>query len=215
VYITGRDGMAVVKLDSGYNIGVPPASCTLMDHPVPVPSKQHEVVQNKNLPTLAIISTGGTIASRIDYRTGSVTSQFNASDILTAIPELAEIASYRTIPLATILSENMTPAIWQDLARAVHAEITNGAKGVIVTHGTDTMEETARVLGEAAIPKTIVLTGAMIPFKFGSSDGLFNLGSALAFAQSLPPGVYVAMNGRYFQWNSVRKNKKTGEFEEK
>jgi len=86
---------------------------------------------------------------------------------------------------------------------------------VVITHGTDTMEETARVLGQASIKKTIVLTGAMVPFKFGSSDGLFNLGSALAFAQTLPAGVYVAMNGRFFQWNSVRKNKKTGEFEER
>ena len=86
---------------------------------------------------------------------------------------------------------------------------------VVITHGTDTMEETARVLGQASINKTIVLTGAMVPFKFGSSDGLFNLGSALAFAQALPAGVYVAMNGRYFQWDRVRKNKNTGEFEEK
>ncbi len=85
---------------------------------------------------------------------------------------------------------------------------------IVITHGTDTMEETARVLGEASISKTIVLTGAMVPFKFGSSDGLFNLGSALAFAQCLPPGVYVAMNGRYFRWDHVRKNRKTGEFEE-
>jgi L-asparaginase len=85
---------------------------------------------------------------------------------------------------------------------------------IIITHGTDTMEETARVLGEAKVPKTIILTGAMIPFKFGSSDGLFNLGSALAFAQCLPYGVYIAMNGRYFPWNNVRKNRKTGEFEE-
>jgi len=86
---------------------------------------------------------------------------------------------------------------------------------IVITHGTDTMEETARVLGQASISKTIVLTGAIVPFKFGSSDGLFNLGSALAFAQSLPHGVYVAMNGRYFRWDSVRKNRKTGEFEEK
>jgi L-asparaginase len=85
---------------------------------------------------------------------------------------------------------------------------------LVITHGTDTMEITARMLGQAAIPKTIILTGAMIPFKFGSSDGLFNLGSALAFAQSLPQGVYIAMNGRYFSWNNVRKNTKTGEFEE-
>jgi L-asparaginase len=77
------------------------------------------------------------------------------------------------------------------------------------------MEETARVLGEAGIKKTIVLTGAMVPFKFGSSDGLFNLGSALAFAQSLPPGVYIAMNGKFLPWDNVRKNNKLGEFEEK
>lgn len=85
---------------------------------------------------------------------------------------------------------------------------------IIITHGTDTMETTAHVLGPAIKDKTIVLTGAMIPYKFGSSDGLFNLGSALAFVQALPPGVYVAMNGKYFSWDAVRKNKKTGEFEE-
>ena len=85
---------------------------------------------------------------------------------------------------------------------------------IVVTHGTDTMEVTARALGAANISKTIVLTGAMIPYKFGSSDGLFNLGSALALAQTLPQGVYIAMNGRYFGWDNVRKNRTTGVFEE-
>ncbi len=85
---------------------------------------------------------------------------------------------------------------------------------IIITHGTDTMTETAKVLAGKITNKTIVLTGAMIPIKFGSSDGLFNLGSALAFAQTLQPGVYVAMNGRCFNWNNVRKNKQTGIFEE-
>jgi L-asparaginase len=85
---------------------------------------------------------------------------------------------------------------------------------IVITHGTDTMAETARVLAQQVTGKTIVLTGAMIPIKFGSSDGLFNLGSALAFVQSLPPGVYVAMNGRYFNWDNVRKNRQTGIFEE-
>ena len=85
---------------------------------------------------------------------------------------------------------------------------------IVVTHGTDTMSETAEVLAQQVKNKTIVLTGAMIPIKFGSSDGLFNLGSALAFAQSLPPGIYVAMNGRYFHWDNVRKNRQTGVFEE-
>jgi L-asparaginase len=85
---------------------------------------------------------------------------------------------------------------------------------IIITHGTDTMTVTAGVLADHIKNKTIVLTGAMIPIKFGSSDGLFNLGSALAFAQTLAHGIYVAMNGRYFTWNNVRKNKETGIFEE-
>ncbi|WP_126973148.1 asparaginase domain-containing protein [Gynurincola endophyticus] len=85
---------------------------------------------------------------------------------------------------------------------------------IVITHGTDTMTETAKVLAKEVKDKTIVLTGAMIPIKFGSSDGLFNLGSALAFSQVLPHGVYVAMNGRVFNWDNVRKNKQTGTFEE-
>lgn len=85
---------------------------------------------------------------------------------------------------------------------------------IIITHGTDTMADTARILADKIKNKTVVLTGAMIPYKFGSSDGLFNLGSALAFVQSLKPGVYVVMNGRYFNSSNVRKNKQTGEFEE-
>jgi L-asparaginase len=85
---------------------------------------------------------------------------------------------------------------------------------IVVTHGTDTMVDTAaRLAGAGIAGKTIVLTGAMIPYAFGSSDGLFNLGSALSFAQVLAPGVYVAMNGTAFAWNEVRKNRKTGTFE--
>jgi L-asparaginase len=85
---------------------------------------------------------------------------------------------------------------------------------IVVTHGTDTMVETAGALAAAHLTtKTIVLTGAMVPYAFGSSDGLFNLGSALSFVQVLPPGVYVAMNGQHFAWDRVRKNKATGVFE--
>lgn len=84
---------------------------------------------------------------------------------------------------------------------------------IVVTHGTDTMTDTARVLGEASLAKTIVLTGAMVPYAFGSSDGLFNLGSALSFVQALPHGVYVAMNGRCFAWDAVVKNRELGVFE--
>jgi L-asparaginase len=84
---------------------------------------------------------------------------------------------------------------------------------IVITHGTDTMVETARVLAEQVRDKTIVLTGAMIPIAFGSSDGLFNLGGALAVVQVVPPGVYITMNGRVFGWDQVRKNRDTGVFE--
>jgi L-asparaginase len=101
-----------------------------------------------------------------------------------------------------------------DRERILASCVDAAEKRVVITHGTDTMAETARFLGERVGNQTIVLTGAMVPYTFGSSDGLFNLGSALAFAQTLPIGVYVAMNGRCFDWRNVRKNKATGTFEE-
>ena len=87
------------------------------------------------------------------------------------------------------------------------------AKRIVITHGTDSMEQTAAVLGRGIRGKTVVLTGAMVPYQFGSSDGMFNLGTALAFAQTLEAGVYVAMNGRCFPWHSVQKNRDRGVFE--
>jgi len=87
------------------------------------------------------------------------------------------------------------------------------ANRIVITHGTDSMEQTAAVLGQGIADKTIVLTGAMVPYQFGSSDGMFNLGTALGFVQALGPGVYVAMNGRCFPWHSVRKNRELGIFE--
>ena len=84
---------------------------------------------------------------------------------------------------------------------------------IVITHGTDTMVETAAALAGRVVGKTVVLTGAIIPYAFGSSDGLFNLGSALSFVQVLPPGIYVAMNGQHFAWNAVQKNRETGVFE--
>lgn len=84
---------------------------------------------------------------------------------------------------------------------------------IVITHGTDTMEQTAAVVGRGVAGKTIVLTGAMVPYQFGSSDGMFNLGTAVAFVQALAPGVYVAMNGQCFEWDRVRKNRRLGVFE--
>jgi L-asparaginase len=84
---------------------------------------------------------------------------------------------------------------------------------VVITHGTDTMVETARFLASRLTDKTVVLTGAMVPYAFGSSDGLFNLGSAISYVQVLPPGIYIAMNGTHFRWDNVRKNREAGVFE--
>jgi len=100
--------------------------------------------------------------------------------------------------------------------RNIVLENCNGAQGdrILIIHGTDTMVETARVLANSIHDKTIVLSGAMIPYMFTGSDSLFNLGCALAFVQTLPHGVYVSMNGKYFHWDNVRKNKDKGEFEE-
>jgi L-asparaginase len=100
-----------------------------------------------------------------------------------------------------------------DRARIVEACARSAEDRIVITHGTDTMVETARAVAHGVAGKTVVLTGAMVPYAFGSSDGLFNLGSALSFAEVLPPGVYIAMNGQHFAWDHVRKNRQAGVFE--
>ena len=187
--------MAVVKLDSGYNIGVTPSLCKFIEHPKIEPTKRLEVTQDKKLSELSIISTGGTIASRIDYRTGSVTSQFDASDILIAIPELAKVAQYHTKSLYTILSENMTPKIWQDLAKAVYEEIKRGVTGVIVTHGTDTMAYSAAALSFMIdTPVPIVFVGSQRSADRPSSDNTMNAVCAASVAKSDLGEVVVVMH---------------------
>jgi glutamyl-tRNA(Gln) amidotransferase subunit D len=187
--------MAVVKLDSGYNIGVNPVSCKFSGHPAESLPKKSEIPQKNDLPALSIVSTGGTIASRIDYRTGSVTSQFDAGDILVAIPELAKVANYRTIPLATILSENMTPAIWQELARAVYKEIKSGVAGVIITHGTDTMAFSAAAISFMIdTPVPIVFVGSQRSADRPSSDNAMNAVCAASAATSDLGEVAVVMH---------------------
>ncbi len=175
-YITERDGMAVVKLDSGYNIGASPEKIEFVERPAPQPpAGAGVVVQNPDLPELAVISTGGTIASRVDYRSGAVMSQFSASDILRAIPELGDVARYRDRQIASILSENMKPALWQELARAVYDEIRAGVAGVIVTHGTDTMAySAAAVRFMLKTPVPVVFVGSQRSADRPSSDNAMN-----------------------------------------
>jgi L-asparaginase len=157
-----------------------------------------------------IFVTGGTFDKEYDELEGKLYFRD------THLPEMLELGRCKAkVDIRTLMMIDSLEMTELDRKNILDNCIKCREEHVVITHGTDTMEETARVLGEAAIKKTIVLTGAMVPFKFGSSDGLFNLGSALAFAQSLPKGVYIAMNGRCFRWDNVRKNKALGEFEEK
>jgi L-asparaginase len=159
--------------------------------------------------TVKILVTGGTFDKEYMELTGELIFKN------THVHEMLKLARCRIdIKIRTLMmidSLDMT-----EYHRNIILEKCRNSKEdkIIITHGTDTMAQTAEYLGKHINDKTIVLTGALIPYAFGSSDGHFNLGSALAFAQSLPRGVYIAMNGRYFPYDNVRKNRVTGEFEE-
>ena len=132
----------------------------------------------------------------------------------THIPEMLDLGRCKLdVNMRTLMMIDSLEMTADDRAIIVHNCLQCEEDKIVITHGTDTMVETAAMLAAAITDKTIVLTGAMIPYKFGSSDGLFNLGAALAFVQTLPNGVFIAMNGHYFPWNNVRKNKELGLFE--
>ena len=155
-----------------------------------------------------VFVTGGTFDKEYNERDGSLFfKDTHLRDMLKLARSLADV-EVRTLMMIDSLEmdEEDREVILSQCRKSPQERI-------VITHGTDTMEVTARLLGETITDKTVVLTGAMIPYAFGSSDGLFNLGSALAFAQSLPPGVYIAMNGRCFRWDNVRKNRDVGIFE--
>ena len=158
---------------------------------------------------IRIFVTGGTFDKEYNELDGSLYFKD------THLPEMLTLGRSR-VPVDTRTLMMIDSLDMSDSDRETIAQncLKTPEEKIIVTHGTDTMVETARVLAEKVKGKTIIIVGAMIPYKFGSSDGLFNLGAALAFVQTLPAGVYIAMNGRYFKWDNVRKNKKVGEFEE-
>ncbi|MEO8504722.1 MAG: asparaginase domain-containing protein [Acidobacteriota bacterium] len=157
---------------------------------------------------IRILITGGTFDKEYDEREGKLFFRDTHLEEMLRLGRCRLDVKVRTVMM--IDSLEMT-----DADRGVILENCRTAPEtqIVITHGTDTMVETASVLALAISGKTIVLTGAMIPWAFGSSDGLFNLGSALSFVQALPTGVYVAMNGRCFTWDNVRKNKELGIFE--
>lgn len=157
---------------------------------------------------IRVFITGGTFDKEYNELTGELFFK------KTHLPDMLRLGRCRLdVAVETLLmidSLQMTDEHRQLILRKCSAA---REQRIVITHGTDTMERTARVLGKQADGKTIVLTGAMVPYTFGSSDGMFNLGTALAFVQTLSPGVYVAMNGRCFPWNRVRKNRAQGVFE--
>jgi len=157
---------------------------------------------------IRIFVTGGTFDKEYNELTGEL--YFKE----THLPEMLKRSrSSLDVTVRTLMMIDSLQMTEEDHALIAH-QCRNAAENkIVITHGTDTMTVTARMLAEKVPNKTIVLTGAMIPYKFGSSDGFFNLGAALAFVQTLPPSVYVVMNGRYFHWDNVRKNKQTGQFE--
>ena len=157
---------------------------------------------------IRIFVTGGTFDKNYDEIHGRLTF----GD--THLPEMLRLGRCRLdVSIRTLMmidSLDMTDADRELIVR--HCAQSDESR-IVITHGTDTMVETAAALARGVTGKTVVLTGAMIPYAFGSSDGLFNLGSAVSFAQVLPPGIYIAMNGQHFAWDRVRKNRETGVFE--
>lgn len=158
---------------------------------------------------IQIFITGGTF----DKEYNELNGELFFKD--THMPEMLKLGRSRVpVEIETLMMIDSLLMTGSD--REMIAEKCNKAASdkIVITHGTDTMVDTAKKLAELVPGKTIVITGALIPYKFGSSDGLFNLGSALAFVQALPKGIYVAMNGRCFNYDNVWKNRETGMFEE-
>ncbi len=160
---------------------------------------------------IQVFVTGGTFDKQYNYISGGL--YFKDTHVPSMLERGRCTVDYDVKTLMMVDSLDMTDTDREIIA---HNCMRCPNDKILITHGTDTMVKTAEFLAQADMKeKTIVLTGAMVPYAFGtSSDGFFNLGSALAFLQTLPPGVYVVMNGRYFDWNAVRKNTKTGYFEE-
>jgi L-asparaginase len=158
---------------------------------------------------LRIIATGGTFDKEYNELTGELFFHTSHLEDMLKLGRCTLPVTVETLMMVDSLSMGSAERA-AVLRRCLEVE----EERIVITHGTDTMVETGRHLAGRLSGKTVVLTGAMVPYTFGSSDGLFNLGSALAYAQAMPEGVYVVMNGRIFNWDNVRKNRSIGRFEE-
>ena len=158
---------------------------------------------------IRILVTGGTFDKDYNERSG----QLYFKD--THVAEMLGLGRSRVeVNIRTVMMIDSLEMTDADRALIVQNCLQSPEDRIVITHGTDTMTDTAAAVARGVSGKTVVLTGAMVPYAFGSSDGLFNLGSALSFVQVLPPGVYIAMNGKCFPWDRVRKNRERAEFEE-
>jgi L-asparaginase len=158
--------------------------------------------------TLHVIATGGTFDKHYDEIAGKLT--FGSGHLRAAIDRSRMTVEVVLQELPFLDSLDMHDADRERILAACQRRVANA---IVIIHGTDTMRETAELLGRAAMAATIVITGAMIPYEIANSDALFNFGFACGVAQTLPHGVYVAMNGRLFDWDKVQKNRAAGVFE--
>ena len=191
----------VIKMKNGYNIGISKDNILSIEKieigkPPTYKKPKINIEKRENLKNISILSTGGTVASRVDYNTGAVHPAFKAEDLILAVPELLEIANISGRPLMNILSENILPNHWKIIAKEIKKEVENGANGIVITHGTDTMHYTGSALSfmiDANIP--IVLVGAQRSSDRPSSDAALNLISAVIASTEPIKGVYVVMHG--------------------
>jgi glutamyl-tRNA(Gln) amidotransferase subunit D len=186
IYIPQKGNSLVIKLESGYNIGIDKKKIKKIDlvkKHKKTKKKTKEIKQNKKLPTISILHTGGTIASKVDYRTGAVHAEFSPEELLKMFPELKDIANIKSRLIFQMFSEDMEPEHWEILAKEVKKEIKKKVDGIIITHGTDTMHYTSAALSFMLqnLPVPLLLVGAQRSSDRGSSDASLNLINASYF----------------------------------
>lgn len=198
--LTSQDHI-MLKLDNGYNIGFKRehiCSITLIEkNPKKEKQSVKEQTANPRKKTISILSTGGTISSKIDYRTGGVNASYTADDLLQSAPELREIANIKSRFLMNVMSEDMTPKLWVKMAKEAAKELNSGLDGVVITHGTDTMHYSTAALSFLLrdLGKPVVFTGSQRSSDRGSSDGFMNLICSVILAKDDVSGVFLVMHG--------------------
>ncbi len=196
-----QDNSLILKLENGYNIGINNKEIlkiTILEEYKPLKNKKAVSFFDKNLPVVSVLSTGGTISSKVDYRTGGVYADYTAEDFLNMMPELKKITNIRAKKVMSLMSEDMLPKNWIEMAEVIEAEIKKGTDGIVITHGTDTMHFTAAALSfffeEINIP--IIITGSQRSIDRGSSDAFLNLLCSIKAAAEFDGGeVVTCMHG--------------------